>query len=102
MTNHVKDRQVVAAAIQCQAEVIMTYNLKHYPKESIQSLNMAAKTPDAYLVDLWGTNTEIVVQTLYQQGAQLNLPRSIEQVVAVLEVCGCTMFAQLIKNRLGL
>jgi predicted nucleic acid-binding protein len=102
MTNNEKDRHVVAAAVKCQAEVIMTYNLKHYPESSIKPLNIRAKTPDEYLVDLCGVNPEIVVHTLYQQGAQLNPPHSIEQVLNALEVCGCAMFARLIRDRLSL
>jgi predicted nucleic acid-binding protein len=101
MTNHAKDRHVVAAAVKCQAAVIMTYNLKHYPEASLKPLNISAKTPDEYLVDLCGIHPEIVVQTLYQQGAHLNPPRSIEQVLAVLEVCGCRMLSRLIREKVN-
>jgi len=34
MTNHEKDRHIVAAAIKAPCEVIVTYNLKHFPKEA--------------------------------------------------------------------
>jgi len=102
MTNNEKDRHVVAAAVKCGAEVIMTYNLRHYPEASLRPFNISAKTPDDYLVDLCGINPEIVVHTLYQQGAQLNPPHSIEQVLDTLAVCGCTLFARLIRDRLSL
>lgn len=102
MTNSDKDRHVVAAAVRCQAEVIITYNTKHFPEFSIKPLNICTKTPDEYLIDLYHVDPEIVVHTLYQQGQQLNPSRSIEFVLDSLEVCHCTEFSQSIRERLSL
>ena len=99
MTNHEKDRHVVAAAVKARAEVILTYNLKHYPEASINPLNISARTPDEYLVSLYGINPEVVIHTLYQQGAQLNPPRSLINVLDSLTVCGCRAFARLIRDK---
>jgi len=32
MTNHPKDRHVLAAAVRCNAEVIVTHNVKEFPR----------------------------------------------------------------------
>jgi hypothetical protein len=39
---------------------------------------------------------------VYEQGAALNKPRTINEVLISLETCGCTQFAQLIRERLAL
>jgi predicted nucleic acid-binding protein len=52
MPNDEKDRHIVAAAVKCGAEVILTYNPKHFPDEQLKPLGIAAKTPDEYLVNL--------------------------------------------------
>jgi hypothetical protein len=35
MTNHPKDRHVLAAAVRAGAKVIVTYNIKDYPRSSL-------------------------------------------------------------------
>jgi hypothetical protein len=51
----INDRHVLAAAIHCNAQVIVTYNLKDFPKESLQSFEIEAQHPDVflrYIIDL--------------------------------------------------
>lgn len=51
----VNDRHVLAAAIHCNAQVIVTYNLKDFPKEILQSFEIEAQHPDVflrYIIDL--------------------------------------------------
>uniref|UniRef100_A0A7V5CU69 PIN domain-containing protein n=1 Tax=Acidobacterium capsulatum TaxID=33075 RepID=A0A7V5CU69_9BACT len=102
MRNEPKDRHVVAAAIKCGAEVILSYNTKHFPADWLQAQNIVAKTPDEYLVDLYSINPEIVVHVLHQQGAELNPPRNIESVLKSLDVCRCYAFTGLIRQNLDL
>lgn len=45
----VNDRHVLAAAIHCNAQVIVTYNLKDFPKEILQSFEIEAQHPDVFL-----------------------------------------------------
>ena len=44
-----KDRHVVAAAIRCGAEVIVTYNLKDFPATTISVYGIQAQHPDEFL-----------------------------------------------------
>jgi predicted nucleic acid-binding protein len=41
--NDHKDRHVIAAAVYCKAEVILTYNIKHFPEESVRPFNICVK-----------------------------------------------------------
>jgi predicted nucleic acid-binding protein len=50
------DRHVLAAAIRCSADVIVTFNLKDFPSEYLSSFGVEAQHPDEfmlYLVDLY-------------------------------------------------
>lgn len=46
------DRHVVAAAIKCNANVIVTYNLKDFPKEYLESVGLSAVDPDTFIADM--------------------------------------------------
>jgi hypothetical protein len=66
MTNQEKDRHFLAAAVTTRCEVIVTYNLKHFPGESLNPFEIAAKHPHEFLVDLYRVNCEMVVHELHQ------------------------------------
>lgn len=102
MTNAEKDRHVVAAAAKAGCQVIVTYNLKHFPAESLKPLGIEAKHPDEFLIDLYYANAEIVVHELHEQGRELRNPRTIHEVLRSLETCQCKQFAQLIRAKLDL
>jgi hypothetical protein len=102
MTNQEKDRHVLAAAVKVPCEVIVTYNLKHFPEESLTPHGITVKHPDEFLIDLYHIDSEIVVHELHQQGAELRQPRSITDVLQSLKTCRCTQFVQLIRERLAL
>ncbi|MEQ9102028.1 MAG: PIN domain-containing protein [Imperialibacter sp.] len=46
------DRHVVAAAIKCNANVIVTYNVKDFPNEYLESVGLAAVDPDTFIADM--------------------------------------------------
>ena len=50
MTNQEKDRHVLAAAVKTPCEVIVTYNLKHFPEECLNQFEITAKHPDEFLI----------------------------------------------------
>lgn len=59
MTNDLKDRHVLAAAVAADAEVIVTTNLKDFGDEHLNPWGVEAQHPDDFLTDLceeYGTN----------------------------------------------
>lgn len=52
-TNDEKDRHVLACAIHCKAEVILTFNLKHFGEEAVSNWGITAKHPQDYLLTLF-------------------------------------------------
>jgi len=58
------DRHVLAAAIQCGAETIITNNLKDFPERVLSHFNIEAISPDHFLNDQWDLAPEVVLHSL--------------------------------------
>jgi predicted nucleic acid-binding protein len=102
MTNHEKDRHILAAAVKAGCEVIVTYNFRHFPAESLKPFGIEAKHPDEFLIDLYHANGEMVVHELHEQGSELRTPRTINQVLDWLERCECRQFVNLVRAKLAI
>jgi len=51
MTNDPKDRHVLAAGIRANCEVLVTFNLKDFPDESVAAYDIEIIHPDRFLLD---------------------------------------------------
>ena len=76
MTNHPKDRHVLAAAAQAGVKVIVTYNLKDFPSSSLAPYAITAQGPSAFLKSLYDMAPSAVIQTLETQAAAISQPMS--------------------------
>ncbi len=86
------DRHVVAAAIKCNAEVIVTFNLKDFPAESLDVLEIEAMHPDEFILDLIDLNRALVLKAIQEQRISLKNPAiSSEQYLASLLKLGLPM-----------
>lgn len=56
------DRHVLAAAIKTNANLIVTNNLKDFPKTYLSTFGLSAKSADDFLTDIIDLNPEISVQ----------------------------------------
>ncbi len=68
------DRHVVAAAITCRAQVIVTFNLKDFPTEMLAPYDIDAQHPDDFLLRLIERNPHQVLQVLKGQAEDLKHP----------------------------
>jgi hypothetical protein len=64
LTNHEKDRHVLAAAIRGNCPLIVTFNLKDFPAEALRPWNIAASHPQDYLLILYEMEPKQVVACL--------------------------------------
>jgi hypothetical protein len=64
LANNWKDKHVLAAAIHEKAELIVTFNLKHFPAAALKPFNVEAKHPQDYLLNLYSINPVAVVDRL--------------------------------------
>lgn len=74
MTNQVKDRHVLAAAVKAGAQVIVTKNLKYFLPRSLAPFDIEAQSPDKFLVHLHHFDCEAVVRNLIEQASDLRKP----------------------------
>jgi hypothetical protein len=72
MTNHEKDRHVLAAAVRCGAETIVTYNLKDFPRSALAPYSITAQGPSTFLKNLYELDSDAVLHTLDQQAAAID------------------------------
>lgn len=67
MTNHPKDRHVLAAAVMAKADIIVTSNITDFNAEALTPWNIKAQLPDDLLCNLFDNYPEEMVQVLRQQ-----------------------------------
>lgn len=67
MTNHPKDRHVLAAAVRAGAQTVVTFNLKDFPDAALVPWNVVAQSPDDFLIHQYHLNPNVVVQKLREQ-----------------------------------
>ena len=67
MRNHPKDRHVLAAALACKADYLVTFNLKDFPASTVPKLGPAMVGPSTFLKQIWTLNPVVVELRLEQQ-----------------------------------
>lgn len=70
MTNHPKDRHVLAAAVHCGAQTIVTFNLKDFPEAALSPWDVVAQSPDEFLVHQYHLAPGVVTHKLYEQATR--------------------------------
>ena len=74
MTNHPKDRHVVAAAVVAEARVILTTNLRDFPDADLRPWSIEAWSPDTLLGALLASDPGRVIDVLEQQARGYRRP----------------------------
>jgi predicted nucleic acid-binding protein len=72
MQNDAKDKHVLAAAIKGRAELIVTFNLKHFPPAALNPWGLAAAHPQDYLLTLLSMNSGLVIARLAETAQKRN------------------------------
>lgn len=79
------DRHVLAAAIKSHAQVIVTYNLDHFPATTLRPFHIDAQHPDEFLVSLFDLDPTTVATTFTELvGSLRNPPLTTGEAVARL------------------
>lgn len=83
------DRHVLAAAIACRADVIVTFNLSDFPAPQLDQWGTEAWSPDDFLIDLVDHDAKRVWGCLQRiADSRRNPPETIEEVLMQLERSG--------------
>ncbi len=102
------DRHVVAAAFAGGAEVLVTYNLKHFPQEALVHFELEPLHPDAFLTDLLEAEIRTngqphrVLAAIRALRSALSHPPSPEEWIRFLEKKhGLHAFARALQSFVG-
>jgi predicted nucleic acid-binding protein len=103
MTNHPKDRHVLAAAVRGDAEILVTENLRDFPGDSVNLFGLEVVTQDAFLLDQLDLAPADVLAALRRQVSRYRRePRTVEALLAILgaPASGCPGFARALGRML--
>jgi hypothetical protein len=97
MTDHPKDRHVLAAAVAGRADVLVTENLKDFPPGSVAHLGITVAGQDDFLLGLLELYPNAVLDALRRQSSRYRRePRSVTALLSILggPGQGCAEFAR--------
>lgn len=90
---------MVAAAVRAGAEVIVTLNLKDFPRSALQPFHVEARHPDGFLIELYDLSPELVIHSLHEQATDIN--RDLSEILRTLSKV-VPDFVNLVTGHLGL
>lgn len=86
------DRHVLAAAIRCSAQIIVTFNLKDFPQKILDQYGIEALHPDVFIEHQLGLNTAAVINAAKQHRTLLkNPPKTSEEYLNTLSAQGLSV-----------
>jgi predicted nucleic acid-binding protein len=71
MTNDPKDRHVLAAAVRCGANAIVSNNVKHFPNESLVAYELECLTADKFMENQYHLNPDAFIAVLQAQASDI-------------------------------
>jgi predicted nucleic acid-binding protein len=93
------DRHVLAAAIRCQASVIVTFNGRDFPSAALAPFGIEAQHPDEFIENLFDLDPAAVVAAAQRQRAQLkNPPMDVDRYLETLMRQGLVQTAKLLSS----
>ena len=92
------DRHVLAAAVRGGAAVVVTFNLKHFPKTALAQYELTAVHPDEFLLDQLDLYATKAVEAVVQVPASYeNPPVTVAEFLDLLERSGVPKFVRAIN-----
>jgi hypothetical protein len=101
MTNEEGDRHVLAAAVRANAEVVVTFNLRHFPSSSLAPYEIEARHPDGFLLDQLDLYEALTISGMLSVVSSYERPpMTIRQFIERLQRAGVPRFAARIERLL--
>lgn len=96
------DAHVIAAAIRCGAQVIVTFNLKDFPEAALKPYGIEAKHPDDFVLETIDLKAGAVAAAVSRQAAALrNPPVSLAQLLDRLRDLGLEQSVAALRDVTG-
>jgi predicted nucleic acid-binding protein len=97
------DRHVLAAAIHAKADVIVTFNLRHFPAKTLAKYGIQAQHPDDFILHLLNVAPDMVCVAAKRQRQSLkNPPNAVDEYLAALDRQSLPQTVAALRNRAGL
>ena len=103
MTNHPKDRHVLAAAVRGGAEALVTENVRDFPPVAVTPYHLEIVSQDTFLLDTLDLRPTDVISALRRQVSRYHRePRTVEALLVILggQASGCPGFARACQQML--
>jgi predicted nucleic acid-binding protein len=93
------DRHVVACAIRCNADLIVTFNTKDFPEKELSKYDIEIQKPDELISNLIDINPDLACKAFIKMVKRLKNPNKKKiEVLATLENCGLNKSMEKLKN----
>lgn len=93
------DVHVLAAAIRCNAEVIVTFNLRDFPAAALAPFEIEAQHPDEFVMNLWDLDQAAVLEAAAQMRRGLRrAPFTAEQFIECIYRQGLPQTATVMRG----
>lgn len=97
------DRHVLAAAIRCQAGVIVTFNIKDFPPDALRRFGIDVQHPDDFITHLFDLSPKAVCLAVKEQRMALTKPsQSIDQLLDTFLKQGLSMTVESLRTMMEL
>lgn len=97
-----KDRHVLAAAIRCNADVIVTFNLSDFPSSLVSIYDIEVQHPDKFICNVIDLSPDQSKKSVEAQIKRLkNPPLTKTEVLAAFERCGLIETVKLLSKILN-
>jgi hypothetical protein len=94
-----KDNHILAAAIQGSGDVIVTFNLKHFPAGYLKKYDIEVQHPEEFVLNLINLDKNKSEQALQNLISGLrNPPKTRDEVLHILEKCGLTNAVSMLQE----
>lgn len=92
------DRHILAAAIRAGAQTIVTANLRDFPPDTLREWDIEAKSPDAFLQDIYHIDGALTHQAVSEAAAARRNPyTTVGEIVDALDRLGLPVAASLLR-----
>jgi len=93
------DRHVVACAIRCNADLIVTFNIKDFSTKELAKFGIEIQNPDELISNLIDINPKLVHKAISKMVKRLKNPKkTMDEVLTILEKCGLKKSVEKFKN----
>jgi predicted nucleic acid-binding protein len=93
------DRHVLAAAVRCDAQVIVTWNVSDFPATALARYNIESQDPDEFVLNVIDLGPAAVVRVVHQQAGALKQPaQTVEELLDTLERQGLAQSVAMLRG----